>query len=242
MFSWNDKSIQWFLKACLNTSFYKDIVAHVLPLLSPEDRVLEIGCGIGALSLELAPNVHSVEALDVNDSILHAFQTQVAEKGIANVFPIQADWQKYHPASPYDIVFLCYCNGMAQKDTLEKLMSLTRKKVIAILPEYDRDTNFYIESFISPQFKKIYREKISDAIDFLKKMGVPYTFIKHHCRFDQPIENYEEYKEFMNYYFNITDEQILNKHADLYLKKNENGYCLANERQSGIIIIDKYNI
>ena len=51
--------------------------------LAPDDRVLEIGCGLGRLTREIAARVAAVQALDVSDEMLR--RARALNSGLSNV-------------------------------------------------------------------------------------------------------------------------------------------------------------
>ena len=64
MFRWTDDMIRYMADAGRQTDFHRRLTAELLPYLSPQDRVCDAGCGLGFLSLALAPHVRHVTAAD----------------------------------------------------------------------------------------------------------------------------------------------------------------------------------
>ena len=57
----------------------------------PDDEVLDIACGPGSLTLELAPYAARVTGLDITPAMLDQARAAQAQKGIDNVDWIEAD-------------------------------------------------------------------------------------------------------------------------------------------------------
>lgn len=57
----------------------------------PDDEVLDVACGPGRLSLDLAPHVRSVTGLDLTPGMLEQARAALAESGHANVTLVQGD-------------------------------------------------------------------------------------------------------------------------------------------------------
>ena len=57
MFEWTQESIAYMDDACRRTDFHWKLAAELQPYLRETDSVCDAGCGLGYLSLSLAPYV-----------------------------------------------------------------------------------------------------------------------------------------------------------------------------------------
>lgn len=81
------------------------IVEHVLPLLRPNMRVLEVGAGPGTWTKELLgkePNL-SVDIVDISDEMLAQARTTLSD--FAQVSYTRSDIASFAPAHEYDLFF-----------------------------------------------------------------------------------------------------------------------------------------
>ena len=69
MFRWTDDMIRYMADAGRQTDFHRRLTAELLPYLSPQDRVCDAGCGLGFLSLALAPHVRHVTAAEYRAAV-----------------------------------------------------------------------------------------------------------------------------------------------------------------------------
>ncbi|MDD9937822.1 MAG: methyltransferase domain-containing protein [Myxococcales bacterium] len=53
--------------------------------LSPQDVILEVGCGTGSLALELSPSVAHIHATDLSSEMLRIARGKVADRGVENI-------------------------------------------------------------------------------------------------------------------------------------------------------------
>lgn len=76
--------------------------------LNPSVKALEIGSGTGLVTLQLAPHVGSVTALDSSENMLSELKKKMEVLDLDNITPMSADLEKDPiPGGPYDLVF---CN------------------------------------------------------------------------------------------------------------------------------------
>lgn len=84
-----------------------EVIAESVPL-NEDMRVLDFGCGVGLVSVPLAPRVGAITAADNSSGMLAALDERLRETGITNVMPLAL------PASAdalgkgaFDLVFTC---------------------------------------------------------------------------------------------------------------------------------------
>ena len=88
--------------------FHRRLTAELLPYLSPQDHVCDAGCGLGFLSLALAPHVRHVTAADCDAQALSVLKEELAARHIENVTPLCTDIFTDRPAEPYDAMVFCF--------------------------------------------------------------------------------------------------------------------------------------
>ena len=76
--------------------------------LEPSAKVLDLGCGTGTFSINLAPQVHEVTALDLGFTQLQLLQCRVEEAGIQNLRLVCAGDRRHlpFPNASFDVVLL----------------------------------------------------------------------------------------------------------------------------------------
>lgn len=239
MFSWNEDRIRWFDKAVCHTDFYEGIVkkCNEKGLLKDDYEVLDVGCGLGFLSIALSSYVKSVTALDISEIAIDFLEKECKKRRIANIKTLICDWKKHKPEKKYDMVFVCYCGGFGTED-FYKLAKLSKGYVIGIISNRSTGYNFGINEFSQSASTLHKKESFNSVKKFFKQNNISYQNIEHKCEFGQPIDNIEEYKRFMEHYYDINDDALLKKHSEACLKENKQGYYLPNIKHSNIIIIE----
>lgn len=74
--------------------------------LNPAIKALDIGCGTGLVSLQLAPLVNKLTALDSSEKMLAELEKKAAALGLTNVSTLLVDLEhRPIPGGPYDLIF-----------------------------------------------------------------------------------------------------------------------------------------
>jgi SAM-dependent methyltransferase len=109
------------------------LVQHWGTPLRPGDRLLELGCGDGALSCLLARQGFEVTGVDISRGMIEEAKRRADREGTAVRFEV-ADTDRFEAAEPYDGVvsfmsaFFMYVEHPAR--FVEAVLPLIRKKVI----------------------------------------------------------------------------------------------------------------
>jgi SAM-dependent methyltransferase len=99
---------------------------------SPEDTVLDVGCGPGRISVPMAQRAKSVTAIDNAEKMLHYCKENARKAGVQNLTALLLDWKNAvlgENLEKHDIVIASRSEGM--KD-IEKLTSFARKYAVMI--------------------------------------------------------------------------------------------------------------
>lgn len=81
--------------------------AYLLPHLSPGMSVLDVGCGPGTVTVDLAARVApgKVVGIDLSDTVIEEARSYAAERGVANVSFLAGDVHDADlPAASFDVV------------------------------------------------------------------------------------------------------------------------------------------
>lgn len=103
----------------------------------PQNTVLDLGCGNGTVTLEIASQVKQVTAVDMSEEMLQLVQKNAQEKGISNIDYLQSTIQdlQIEQVGQHDVVIASRSLGGIYdiKDELKKLDELARKYVYLTL-------------------------------------------------------------------------------------------------------------
>ena len=102
----NMKAVIWdenTIRAKLITDIFNSI-KNTIPLRQ-DMKVLDFGCGTGALAMHLVPHVASITGADTSKGMLDVLNNKLAEQGINTVSLIQVAPEEYNMLrGPYDLI------------------------------------------------------------------------------------------------------------------------------------------
>lgn len=125
--------------------------------LSKDDVILEVGPGLGALTLKMAPHVKKIIAVEKDRELVKILTERLKEQGISNVQIIEEDILKFNPtdhrlmANDYKLIanIPYYLTSALIRDFLEsqnkpqKIILMIQKEVAQRIcaPKYDEKMN-----------------------------------------------------------------------------------------------------
>jgi SAM-dependent methyltransferase len=116
----------------------------IIDKLKPTGDVLELGCGPGAFTRELAQHARSVTAIDSSPRMLRRNQAEVANPSVRY---IEADVFEWTPDTTYDVVFFGFLLSHVAPGLFERFWRLVRSCLrpdgrVAFVDEDDRVAHY----------------------------------------------------------------------------------------------------
>ncbi len=101
-------------------------------VFSPDMLIIDVGCGQGTITLQLAQRAANVYALDPSEKMLQRLNAKVQHNGLKNVSAVQARWQDVNLndhgwREAFDLAFASMSPGVNDAENLKKLMDSSRK-------------------------------------------------------------------------------------------------------------------
>lgn len=94
--------------------------------LGPETTVLDIGSGSGVYSIAFSDRVKRVTGIDVSKTMVKYAHEKVETVGCRNIEFLCDDFRTAHFDEPYDVVIAHLTPAVADGETFQKMMGLTR--------------------------------------------------------------------------------------------------------------------
>lgn len=230
MFRWTDDMIRFMADAAGHTDFHRRLASELLPYLHPDDAVCDAGCGLGYLSLALAPHVRHITAAERDDAALAVLRRELAARHIENVTPLCADVFTHRPAKPYDAMVFCFFGRM--------------EEIAAVAKAQCRGTVFvFKKNYTSHRFSVGEHPAGWDSFragaDWLTERGVPFEAETLEPEMGQPFRSMEEARQFFRLYSRdadkaaITDEFLRGRLAET--GREDFPLYLPHKRQIGYL-------
>lgn len=177
---WNKKAVH--MNERIHKSIYNDEFLNAINYDNCES-VLDMGCGVGNLSLKMAEKLKTVYSLDYSPSMLEYLKDNAKQRNITNIEPIEHSWYDSWDEIPKaDIVIAS--RSMEVKDmkaALEKLNDKANKRVYLT---YKVGGSFLDEDILNAIKKNVikkpdyiyllnilYSMGINASVNFLKSEG-----------------------------------------------------------------------
>ncbi|RXJ97839.1 SAM-dependent methyltransferase [Arcobacter sp. CECT 8986] len=218
---WNNKAPS--MNERVHSSIYNDEFLDRLNL-DKIDSLLDVGCGVGNLSLKLAKKLNSVYSLDYSSKMLELLNENAKAQNITNITTINKSWYDNWDDIPNtDLVIAS--RSMEVKDMKEALVKLNTKANKKVVITYKKGGSFVSDEILDALGKNIIKKPdyiyilnilyslgIYAKVDFINSEGRN-TIYSSKERFIQSISwsigalTQEEIKNLEDYYDNLTTEQ-----------------------------------
>lgn len=213
---WDDERIRWYDKAAVQTEFHSLLAKEIEKHISKEERILELGAGLGYVSEILMNDGYDLTASDNDENALAAAKKRT---GFNDRF-ILLDSEK-EEIPQIDTLLMIFFGHIKENGNLEKYLR-SAGKIIYIISEH-RGQGEDSRRFREPD----------DTVSFLEKTpGI--TFSHHHfsAAFNQPLDNEEDAARFLKRMY----KDSADKYAKYIIHDND-GLLLPNEKHTSIFII-----
>ncbi len=191
MFEWTEERVSFMADACERTDFHEKLAALLAPYLKKTDSVCDAGCGLGYLSLALAPLVGHVTAAERDDRALDVLRCQLARRHIRNVTPLCTDVLAYTPPVPFDAMVFCFFGSM------EEIVAAARRQCRGTVLAIVRDDTCHR---FSGAPREPGRHSFERACGYLERQGISYTSRRMALDFPQPLRTREDAQRFVALY------------------------------------------
>lgn len=191
MFSWTQEMVDFMQAAADRTEYYPKLAQLLAEKLSDASHICDAGCGIGALSLELAKYFSAVTAADRSPEAMAVLRQSIGRKKIGNVISLEADLLDFVPEEKFDAMVFCFFGRT------EQILSIAKKQCrekIAIVKKN------YIYHRFSLEKHRLSDETADDCQAFLKDRGIPFFREDHVLECGQPFESMEQAVRFFSIY------------------------------------------
>lgn len=199
--------------------YYKHLAEMVLPYLRGDEHICDAGCGLGYLSLELAPRVRQITAVDADADVIGVLQNNLTERGIPNIKALCADVFEAAPEEPYDAMVFSFFGGM--------------EKIAAIAAAQCRGTVFaFKKNYSAHRFSAgsypVGDDSFASALEWLKTRKIQFRAEEAETESGQPFASLDEARKFFEIYSRDGDKSAIDDDflAERLVKTGRDDYPL----------------
>jgi len=113
-----------------DNTFQKDIIKILQKenYLKNEFTILDIGCGTGVYTIELAKNASKVIALDISSKMLKFLEEDAKKEGVENISIKYSTWEEFkNIPNSFDLVYASLTPAIRTEEDYNKMMETSQK-------------------------------------------------------------------------------------------------------------------
>ena len=231
---WTEESAALLARAYRAGEAAKQLADWIAPKLHTGAHVCDVGCGVGALSLEMARRSFCVTALDISDIALGQLALDGGER--EGVHMLQADANTHRPEKSYDALVFSFFGDMTM--CLRTAARCCTGDVFYISRDYDMH-RFSVGQH--PVRYSGYRQ----ARELLDGLNIPYQAAECALDMGQPFKDLEEARRFFALYSRDDPALITDAFLESKLIRTQSGeypLYLPHMRPCGMVHIQVKDI
>ncbi len=238
---WTSQRARWFNQAVQISNFPAQTLKALEPILVGCRSVLDVGAGVGALTVPLARSVEAVTALEPSPVMLEELRANIACNRLGNVTCIPAAWGKAE-VPPHDLILVANVSPIFN-DLLGFLTAAEplARRAIALVQNVGPGTEkFYLGELYPLLRGRPYpgRDDYLKTVTLLHSLGIYANVQVIGYHFDQPFKDLQEAVEFWKEQMRLDDpdqERPLRAFLQTKLQRVGPRLIAPMQRQSAVI-------
>lgn len=209
---WSERKARWYLRAAMRGDYAERVLEAIAPLLVTARTALDVGAGVGALSLPLARRLDRVTALEPAPAMAALLRDEAARRALDNVEVLEHAWGE-GAAAPHDLVLCAHVGELLQPGSpfLKAAREVALRGVALVVDaRHDRDKFFFRELY-PMLLGHPYRERCGSYLELLAWLdgeGTRANVTQIRYRSDQPFGDLEEACDFWQEYLGLEGEPV----------------------------------
>lgn len=204
-YQWGSERIRFMVDACEYGAYHQQLAKLLAPHLEGTERVCDVGCGLGYLSLELAKFVPHVTAVEVDKGAISILREKCTALEIGNINVLCQDAFSLDNAYQFDSMVFCVFG------TVEEVLSIGEKHCtndILMISRNEKHHRFSHEQDALRSKKYSFENNCYE----LRKRGIPFEAKEFSLEFGQPFRSLEDAAVFYTLYSKkgkLSEEELL---------------------------------
>lgn len=195
------KDMVRFMKDASEFGTYNQELARLLaPHLTKQTHICDAGCGLGYLSLALAPCVGQVSSVEKNPDAVAVLKENCRRFGVDNVTAKCGELDSTAPEEKYDAMVFCFFGS------IDEILSAAKKQCSGNVFIITRN---YTTHRFSVGSHKTGSYGYKSASETLSALGIPYDEKIFDLEFGQPFRSLEDARCFFEIYSKDADKTAI---------------------------------
>lgn len=211
---WTGDMVRFMKDASEYGSYNRELAALLRPHLNPASHICDAGCGLGYLSLALAPFAGHITAVEINSAANAVLKENCEKLGVTNITPRLGAIAECTPEEKYDAMVFCFFGG------IDEILEISRQQckgdVFVITRNYSTH-RFSVGQYNTGSYGRSTSQKKLD------ELGIAYTRQLLDLEFGQPFRSLEDARQFYESYSVDTDKSVITDDF-LHCKLRENDH------------------
>lgn len=197
---WYEDMVRFMRDASEYGTYNQELAKRLAPELNHNMRICDAGCGLGYLSLALAPYAGQVTAVERNPDAVAVLEENCRRFGISNITPRCGAIGEILPERKYDAMVFCFFGGI--HEILETAKNQCDGRVFIITRNYTRH-RFSVGDHPTGSYG--YRR----SHEVLTELGIPFEESSFELEFGQPLKNMADARTFYEIYSKDADKSVI---------------------------------
>lgn len=233
---WGEDMVRFMRDASEYGTYNQELARQISPYVNKEMHICDAGCGLGYLSLALAPYAHTVTGVEKHPNAAAVLAENSRRLGLTNVISRCGPIAEVIPEKPYDAMVFCFFGGI--DEILEVSRRQCRGRVFVITRNYTNH-RFSVGGHRTGSYSR------TSCRLKLEKLGIPFEESAMSLEFGQPFRSIEDARRFYETYSKdadktlITDEFLLEK---LVAGEGDYPYYMPHHREVAILTFESKDI
>ena len=240
MKGWPKEAYGWYYKACKMFDYPAGPYGKALrELISKDDTVLDLGCGIGAASVMISPWCKKVIAMDQDENALHHLAANARELNLGNIEILHDSWPPVSPIKADVIIALHVQKAMRSLSNIRLVFESSKKggfiaSQVAVSRQEEPFCELKEALGIPPNHEKC--DNGCYVKGALEALGASAACGKKVYDFGQPLDAMDEVVQFISWQIELesppkdSDVQKIKEYANRYAEKAGGKYLVPIER------------
>ncbi len=207
---WTTETIAWYIRAARYTDFHEKLATRIAFNLTPNESILEVGCGLGYVAKKLTDKGFKVEGIDINKTVIERGKKLHGPECHLSVDNYKTTEKRAN------VVLAVFC-GKVDEEGLGAFERLATDKIIYVISKH--------------KFNSLRKDKTQEIVSYLDKSGYRYSLDEFSLRFDQPFVSKEEADKFFAIQYG-NEGQILKNSTGVF------PFVYENQKELSLFVID----